>query len=207
MKKATSFIGEHSVELAIVPILKSILQNEYEFVTPIFPWMTREGGIVSRYLHKTEKFKVIGMYPRRPKITISDNENIYLKINEQIILGAQSGLGLGIPIIAGCPLVKNFWELGKSPNCLWIKLDFELIKNLEFQIKFDKAPSLDDVLSKKVFKQENEMLDYFNENTKELEINEALEAFRKIKMDSLNLNFYSSFAFMGGYKPIYFLLK
>ena len=207
MKKATSFIGEHSVELAIVPILKNILQQEYEFVTPIFPWMTREGGSVSKYLHQNEKFKVIGLYPRRPKITISDKENIYLKINEQIILGAQSGLSLGIPIIAGYPLVKNFWGLGKNPHCLWIRLDFESNKNLEFQIKFDKTLSLDVELSKKVFQQENEILNYFNENAKLLEINETLEAFRKIKMDSINLNFYSSFAYMGGYKPIYFLLK
>ncbi len=207
MKKPTSFIGEHSVELAIVPILKDILEKEYEYVTPIFPWMTREGGSVSKYLHQTDKFKVIGMYPRRPKITISDKENVYLKINEQIILGAQSGLALGIPIIAGFPLVKNFWELGKNPNCLWLKLDFKTNKNFEFQIDFNKALGLNNELSKKIFKKEDEILKYFNKNAKVLEINETLEAFRKIKMDSINLNFYSSFAYMGGYKPIYFLLK
>ncbi len=207
MKKATSFIGEHTVELAIVPILKNILKLEYEFVTPIFPWMTREGGSISKYLHQNEEFKIFGLYPRRPKIAISDKENVYLKINEQIILGAQSGLALGIPIIAGLPLVKNFWELGNNPQCLWIKLDFEANENLEFQIEFDKTISLDVELSKKVFQKENEILKFTNDNAKSVEINEALEAFRKIKMDSINLDGYSSFAFMGGYKPIYFLLK
>lgn len=207
MKKATSFIGEHTVELTIVPILKKILQKKYEFVTPIFPWMTREGSNISKYLHKNEKFKIFGLYPRRPKFTISDKENIYLKISEQIILGAQSGLALGIPIIAGLPLVKNFWELGNNPQCLWMKLVFEANENLDFKMKFDGTLSLDIELSKKVFQKENEILNYINENTKSFEINEALEAFRKIKMDSINMGFYSSFAFMGGYKPIYFLLK
>jgi hypothetical protein len=59
MKKATSFIGEHTAELSIVPVLKTILHNEFEFVTPIFPWMTREGGIISKHLHKNEKFKIL----------------------------------------------------------------------------------------------------------------------------------------------------
>ncbi len=58
MKKATSFIGEHTVELTIVPILKKILKQEYEFVTPIYPWMTREGGSISKYLHRNEKCKI-----------------------------------------------------------------------------------------------------------------------------------------------------
>ncbi len=44
-------------------------------------------------------------------------------------------------------------------------------------------------------------------NAKFFEINDVLEAFRKIKMDSRNLEYYSSFAYMRGYKPIYFLLK
>jgi hypothetical protein len=207
MKKPTSFIGEHTVELTIVPILKDILNKDFDYVTPIFPWMTREGGSISKYLHENEEFKIIGLYPRRPKITISDDENIYLKINEQIILGSQCGLELGIPIIAGYPIVKNFWELGKNPNCLWIKLDFELNENIEFQIKLDKTSDLDTKLSKKVFQKDNEILDYISMHAKMFEINDALEAFRRIKMESINLDFYSSFAFMGGYKPIYFLLK
>ena len=207
MKKATSFIGEHTVEFTIVPILKEILKQEYEFVTPIFPWMTREGASISRYLHQYEKFKVIGLYPRRPKITKHDKESIYLKINNQIIQGAKSGVTLGIPIIAGYPIVKNFWELGQTPRCLWIKLDFESNENFEFQIKLDKTINLNDELSRKVFHGDYEILRYFNHNAKFFNINEMLEAFRKIKMDSRNVGYYSSFAHMGGYKPVYFLVR
>lgn len=207
MKKATSFIGEHTIELTIVPKLKEILKLKYEFVIPIFPWMTREGGNISKYLHQNETFYIFGLYPRRPKIKISDKENIYLKINEQIIIGAQSGLAAGIPIIAGLPLVKNFWELDNNPQCLWINLDFEEEENLEFKIKPDEALNLDTELSKKIFQKENTILNYIEDHAKSFEINEAMNAFRKIKMDSMNMGGHSSFAFMGGYKPIYFLLK
>lgn len=206
MKKATSFVGEYSVGLAIAPLLKEILHKEYEFVTPIFPWMSREGAIISKYLHQKDKFFIIGFYPRRPKILLSDN-NMYLKINEQVILGARLGQSLGIPIIAGYPIVRDFWELGKSPRCLWAKLDFNSVKNMEFVIEYEKAKSNDVELSEKIFHDENEMLKYFSTIVEPFDIDNALEAFKRIKMVSINSQLCSSFVYMGGYKPIYFLLK
>lgn len=207
MKNATSFISEHTAEFALVPKLRRILQEEFEFVIPIFPWMTREGGSVSKALHQIDKFNIIGLYPRRPKIKLSEKEIIYLKVNEQIILGARSGLKLGIPIIAGCPLASDLWELGKNPQCLWIRLNFKSNRNMEFQIKHGKSSQLEKELSKMVFHKENEILKYIDGNANMFDLNAALETFRKIKMDSLKLEYYSSFAFWGGYKPIYFLLK
>ena len=207
MKKATSFISEHTAEFALIPILKRILQKEFEFVIPIYPWMTREGGNISKSLHQNDKFKILGLYPRRPKIALLDKENIYLKINEQVIYSARSGLILGIPIIAGCPLARDFWELGKTPNCLWIRLNFKSNENIEFQIKQGKSLYLGRDLSEMVFQKENEILKYINKNASLFDVDAAIEAFRKIKMDSINLKYYSSFAFWGGYKPIYFLLK
>ena len=195
MKKATSFISEHTAEFVLVPILKNILQKEFNFVTPIFPWMTREGGNLSKSLHQNDKFKILGLYPRRPKIALLDKENIHLKINEQIILGARIGLTLGIPIIAGCPLAKDFWELSKTPNCLWIRLSFKSNKNKDFQIKKGKPLHMDKNLSKMVFQKENEILKYVIENANLFDVVGAMEAFRKINMDSMNLNNYQSFAF------------
>lgn len=207
MNKATSFISEHTAEFVLIPILKKILQKEFEFVTPIFPWMTREGSNISKSLHQNDKFKILGLYPRRPKIALLDKENIHIKINDQIILGARSGFTLGIPIIAGCPLAKDFWELGNIPNCLWIRLNFKSNKNKEFQIKQGKSLYLDRDLSKVVFHEENEILEYVIENANLFDVDGAMEAFRKIKMDSLNFEYYSRFYLWGGYKPIYFFLK
>jgi len=207
LKNVTSFISEHTVGLSIAPILKKILNKEYNHVAPMFPWMSREGGSVSKYLHEADKFKIVGLYPRRPKILISDEENLYLKINEQIILGAQCGSDLGIPIIGGFPVVRNFWELSQTPNCLWIKLNFELNENKLFQINHKNATCTNEELTKRVLGSNQAVLDFINSGDKFFDIDEAIEAFKKIKMVSSNLEYYSSFAYMGGYKPIYFLIR
>ncbi len=206
MKMPTSFIGEHTVGLAICPILKEILHKKYELVTPIFPWMSREGGSVSKHLHEKDKFKIIGLYPRRPKISLGDTENIYLKINEQILLGAQTALGIGVPIIAGIPLVRDFWNLGAFPKCLWIKLDFKHFEDKEFRIGLTTTESASDELTRKLLT-EYQILEYLSATSKTFDIANALDAFREIKMKSMNLKSYSSLAYMGGYKPIYFLIK
>lgn len=207
MTKVTSFIGEHTVELTIVPILKKILQKEFEFVVPIFPWMTREGGNISKLVHKNDKFKIIGLYPRRPKLSIQENSNIFIKISPQIILGARSGLTQGIPIIGGLPLVRNFWELSKDPRCLWLTLDFENDEQLEYEIELENFSKQEKTLLNKILSVDKNIYQLIKEKAKNYNIIEALEAFKKIKMESMHLDFYSSFAYMGGYKPIYFLLK
>ncbi|GAB2785293.1 hypothetical protein GCM10027275_32190 [Rhabdobacter roseus] len=207
MSKATSFIGEHTVELTIVPILKRILDKEFSFVVPLFPWMTREGGIVSKMIHEHDQFKIIGLYPRRPKLSISKTDTIILKISNQVIFGANSGKSLGIPIIAGLPLVRSFWELSDKPECLWLKLDFKDGEQVEYEIPFNKTYQPEKSLLTKTIESESEIIHLIQETAKTFNIVEAIEAFGKIKMDSMNLDFYSSFAYMGGYKPIYFLLK
>jgi len=207
MTKATSFIGEHTIELTIVPMLKSILEKKFEFVVPIFPWMTREGGSISKFVHKDDEFKIVGLYPRRPKLSTKETDTVFIKISGQIILGARSGQDQGIPIIGGLPLVRNFWELSKNPGCLWLNLDFKNDEQLEYEIKLNKSFKPEYPLSEKVLKTDYEIHQLISKKAKSFNINEAIEAFRQIKMESMNLDFYSSFAYMGGYKPIYFLLK
>jgi len=141
-----SFISEHTAEYTLVPNLKNILQKRFSIVTPLFPWATREGGTIARHLHKGERFKVVGLYPRRPKLLSANSSIITVKLNRQILLGAQCGMELGIPIIAGCPLAKNFWELGNSPHCLWIKLDQGSKKDCDdIELKIEDIRSLDSV--------------------------------------------------------------
>ncbi|MCE2895838.1 MAG: hypothetical protein LW721_15505 [Flammeovirgaceae bacterium] len=207
MSKATSFIGEHTVGLTIVPILKSILEKEFTFVVPIFPWMTREGGSISKLIHKHDEFKIIGLYPRRPKLSTLKPDSVILKISSQIIFGAKGGKSLGIPIIGGLPLVRNLWELSNKPECLWLKLDLNEDEQIEYEITFNKNYHLEKSLSIRTLKSEAEIIQLIRETAKTFNIVEAIEAFRKIKTGSMNLDFYSSFAYMGGYKPVYFLLK
>jgi hypothetical protein len=204
MSNSKSFIGEHSIGLSIVPIVKAFLHEKYEFVIPIFPWMTREGTTMSMNLHRNDQFKAFGIYARRPKLNYG-NDDIELKINGQVFAGACGGLNLGIPIIAGCPLVKNFWELSENPKFIWIRLDMCKNEDIIFQIKHgvNYSSTLSDIL----FFEKHEILDYISENSKFLSIKNALMAFKEINRISMNMDFYPRFGFGGVYKPIYFLLK
>lgn len=204
MSMTTSFLGEYSVGLSIVPAMKELLHLEYDFVTPIFPWMTREGSKISNQVHQKDRFLIFGIYPRRPKLT-TDSDEIEIKINEQIISGAKGGDKLGIPIIAGCPLVKNFWELSNKPDFLWINIDNNEAQDFIFRVK--GLETLPPVLQKMVFKESQEILDYIKTKAKLFSIGEALYAFREIKMTSIHTDYYPRLGFGGIYKPIYFLLK
>lgn len=207
-KKATSFIGEHTAEFALVPTLKLILQKRYKYVTPIYPWMTREGSNISALIHKDDKFKTVGLYPRRPKIHPQTKNTIFVKLNSEIICGAKFGKENGLPIIAGCPLSQNLWELGQTPECMWIKLDFEQPVTKELEIDLAKNCSVNRELYKMVFWNETKIHDYIDKIAKTFDLCTAIEAFRNIKMESSRsmIGAYG-LALMGGYKPVYFLLK
>jgi hypothetical protein len=207
-KKVTSFIGEHTAEFALVPEFKLILHQKYKYVTPIFPWMSREGSNISVYIHKDDKFKIVGLYPRRPKINPQLKNTIFVKINSKIIYGAKYGKEIGLPIIAGCPLAQNLMQLGQTPKCLWINLDIKQAVTKELRINFCKNRNICNELDKIVFKTEEKIHKYISETVKTFDIGRALEAFRNIKSVSTEgmIGAYG-LSYMGGYKPVYFLLK
>ena len=182
MTKATSYICEHTAEYALVPALKNILYKKFESVTPIFPWITREGGNTAFRLHGHEKFKILGLYPRRPKFNPANHANIIIKVNEQILLGAKSGLDYGIPIIAGCPIASNFWELGKDPNCLWINLESESMENFEIELELDSSSYSIIKFPEYVFQSQEDILAYIDNIAETTVLNRALEAIKTIKM-------------------------
>lgn len=207
MDIAKSFICEHTAEYILIPNLKNILHKRFSIVTPIFPWALREGSNISRHLHKHDRFQIVGLYPRRPKLISASISKITVKINGQILLGAQYGMKLGIPIIAGCPLVKNFWELGNNPNCVWIKLDQGSADGFELEIEHTQPSYFMNQMSKFVFSNEEDLLIYLSEKSESMDFDTAMLSFRDIKRTSSGWGLYNYFALMGVYKPVYFLLK
>jgi hypothetical protein len=207
MSQATSFICEHTTEYILVPIMKEILHKRFDIVTPIYPWVSREGSNISKELHQNDKLRVVGLYPRRPKLISAGSSQIIIKINEQILLGAQTGIKLGIPVIAGCPLAKNFWELGDKPNCVWIKLDQGYTEN--FNLLFGSPPysTYKNETSRIIFANDQDLLNYLIKKSKSMDINSVISSFREIIRESAGAGYYSYFKFMGLYKPVYFLLK
>ena len=207
MTKATSYICEHTAEFVLIPTLKDILYRRFESVTPIFPWITREGGKISFKLHGHEIFRILGLYPRRPKLNSTKHENIIIKVNEQVLFGAQSRLEFGIPIIAGCPIASDFWELGKDPNCLWIKLESESMESFEIELEWKNSSYMITRFPECAFQTDEDILTYIDNTAETTDLRTALDAIKTIKMQSKGIELYYPMAFMGGYKPVYFLLK
>lgn len=207
MSQAISFICEHTAEYILVPELKRILRNKFDTVVPIYPWASREGSNIAKELHENDKFKMVGLYPRRPKLVFVGRFKTIVKINAQILRGAQAGLQLGIPIIAGCPVAKNFWELGKNPNCVWIELNQDSIKDWEFPLEPFQPFEYANQISEFTFSNERDLLTYLIENSRLIDFSYAISSFREIKRVSVGAEYYHFFSFMGSYKPVYFLLK
>ncbi len=58
------------MEFSLVLAAKKILDEHYEYVVPIYPWMGRELSKMSRELHSIDGFKVLSVFPRRPKNSV-----------------------------------------------------------------------------------------------------------------------------------------
>lgn len=119
---ATSYISEHSAEYYLVPVLKEILQEQYSHVAPVFPWISRELGKISRLLHKNDQFHVLVMFPRRPKLHDQKSSEIYVTINWELKAYNKVGENCGVPVIAGCPRALDIWDLSNCQNYAWLDL-------------------------------------------------------------------------------------
>ncbi len=126
---ATSFISERSAELSLVPYLKMELEKHFDYVAPVFPWLNRETSKISKQVHINDRFKVLVLFPRRPKLDHNDNRKIFTTINADLSIFKEFASKFNVPVIAGCPLATNFWELSKCTKHVWIEINNETISN------------------------------------------------------------------------------
>jgi hypothetical protein len=201
-EKYSSFICEHTAEYILIPQLTNILKRRFELVVPIFPWLTREGSTLSKTIHRQDQFKIVGFYPRRPKINLADNK-ILVKINHEFLEGAEEASRINIPMLAGCPLAKNFWELNEHTKCFWIKLTDK--KKPFYEIEYnDRVPAEFKFLEKtEVLDSDEDILNFVITDSKDHNFESLIQAIQIIRAHG------SIVYFMGlaSYKPIYFLLK
>lgn len=198
----SSFISEHTAEYILIPKLTQILKQKFELVVPIFPWMTREGNNLSKSIHGQDSFKIVGFYPRRPKINLAENK-ILVKINSEFLEGAKEASRMKIPMLAGCPLVKSFWELSEETQCIWIKLNGET-KSL-YQIEYNREKSTEFMISDSigVLEKDEDILNFVTTYCDTYDFESLIQAIQTIREHSSTVYFMG----FGSYKPIYFLLS
>jgi len=205
MVEPTSFISEHTAEFLLLPELIKVLGEKYANVAPIYPWLRREGGKLSMHIHEKDKFRVIGMFPRRPKMKRVDDEKLIFTFNSNVKAYAENGLKHGVPFIAGCPLVKNFWPSKEEGKVIWVEVTNNTPSRYEVNVDNDSF-SVEDgapILSN------SEIIEKVNNTSKLFQISDFIDVVRSLKSASIPYGggFFSQLGLVGGYKPVYFLVK
>jgi hypothetical protein len=169
--------------------MKKLLEDDFECVVPIFPWLSREFGKKSKVIHGNDRFRILVMFPRRPKL--SDCGEMYVTINYELTKVRQLGDRYDVPVIAGFPVASNFWELACCQDIAWIDI-------LRVSL-YDHLIPISSLGASEVL-QESEIVDLAKscpEHTLK-----SFETFIRAVRNELPRSFYGS-----RYKPIYFLLK
>ncbi|MAO65424.1 MAG: hypothetical protein CL666_10530 [Balneola sp.] len=191
---ATSFINEHTAEYYLTSDLKSKLGNHFKTVVPVYPWLTRETSNISKAVHLDDRFKLLAVFPRRPKLKNDKSDDIYITINPELLEFQEYAISHNLPVIAGCPLAKNFWDLSNEIDVLWLTLKGDLLSNYLNPISAILAEG-DLVLGKLEIIKMIENSNVFDMKSFENFIREARSSLPA-----------SSF-FGPRYKPIYFIFK
>jgi hypothetical protein len=189
---AASYISEHSAEYYLVPALKKILQEQYSYVAPVFPWITRELSPISRLLHKDDQFHVLVMFPRRPKLSDPNSDEIYVTINSELEMFNKAGEGKGVPVIAGCPRAANIWELSNCQAYAWLDLAHD-----NYREHLNSISELED--NGYLLKKEDILA--LVRNSAIFNLKSFEDFFREVK-EAQPYRMYGS-----QYKPVYFLIK
>jgi hypothetical protein len=204
MSNYHSFVSEHTLEYILIPRLSRILKQQFKSVVPIFPWMTREGNLLSKSLHRSDEFKIIGLFPRRPKFESGVEGKIYIKINIELIESLKIASGFNLPLIAGCPLIENLWELGDNTSCVWIKIKKNEKETYQIEIAKDANGGYPKMKSNDFFETDDQLLNYVVKNCHTFNFDHMIEI---IRMINGRRNEYPSFYLGASYKPVYFLFK
>jgi len=120
---ATSFMSEHTVELAVSRRFEQVLRCEYRDVASVYFWLSREGGNLANAIHGADEFRAVALFPRRPKLRRPDDHEILLTVNDSLIAAANCLVQFDIPAVAACPLARSFWEMDDGLACLFVAVD------------------------------------------------------------------------------------
>lgn len=195
-------MSEHTAEYVLIPKLIEILKQKFEVVIPIFPWATREGNNFSKSIHRQDKFRIVGLYPKRPKLNLKDHK-IILKINKEFLDGAKEASNLSIPMITGCPMARNLWELDEKTKCIWIRLSEKTRDFYNIDYSDELSPEYKILQSDEVLVNNDDLLNFIIDSSEKQDFDFLIQAIYAIKSHGYTVSFMG----IGSYRPIYFLLK
>ena len=115
----TSFMSEHTAEYVLVNDLVHRLSPAFPDLLPMFFWATREGNRTAIESMRNLNFRLLTCFARRPKVAQFVNEHILMKVNPELKQYYQACRPLGIPVVAGLPMIRSLSSLRLTSVCNW----------------------------------------------------------------------------------------
>ena len=128
-------MSEHTAEYVLVNDLVHRLSPAFPDLLPMFFWATREGNRTAIESMQHLNFRLLTCFARRPKVARVLNEHILMKINPELKQYFQACTPLGIPVLAGLPMIRSLSSLRLTSACNWFSVaDFDCVDRDEFYV-------------------------------------------------------------------------
>ncbi len=129
-----SFMSEHTAEYALVTDIIDRLSSTFTEIVPMYLWLSREGNRMGRKAFENREIKLVAIFPRRPKVAIPDEDHILVTFNSSIQRFAYLARSLGIPVLAGVPLIVDLSSYRIDSKCRWFALEGSKSRDSRFEI-------------------------------------------------------------------------
>ena len=204
--KHGSFISEHTAEYILVPDLLRRLTPHYQHIIPMFFWSTREGNTIAARTMSDVTVRLLTAFPRRPKITVTHPDRITMKVNQRLLAYSRAGAEMGVPVIAGIPLVSSFRDLRPDSPCAWY--DLQPLSSEEGDCHIEMAADGSVVAETPIRPTPSEPLTDASilallADSSSYPWEHAIETLRSLRHSEPE---FSGFPFFGGYRPFHFVL-
>jgi len=198
-------MSEHTAEYALVPDLIARLGDRFPTITPVYFWATREGGRVGRESVGDRAIRLVAAFARRPKVLHPGDERILVKINDVLFAAAHAGAEVGIPVLAGVPLVSDLLDFSIGVQCSWFHISATSYQTADEEFLLALAerpqrPTLPQDVAGPLTAME--LAELAESCCRELDWMQAREGMRHIK----SAGGFQHSIFGGGYRPFFLLV-
>jgi hypothetical protein len=203
----SSFMSEHTAEYVLVNDLVRRLSPTYPNLIPIFFWATREGNRTAIESMQDLNLRLVTCFARRPKVERAQAHHLFMKINPELMQYRQVCAPLGIPVLAGLPMVKSLPCLRPNSACNWFNLsEFDCLDQQECYVAIlrDGTAARCESNDKLVRPLTTPEIENLVSKSPLITWSQAVEHLRYIRR-TVSVNT-PHFPFLGGYKPFLFLV-
>lgn len=118
----SSFLSEHTAEFYLAPHAAEVFSSYATPAIPIYFWSTREGNRLAEKSFAGKRLRVVNIFARRPKIGELHEQIIAAKLNRELFVYANEADALGIPTLAGIPLISSLEQLKRDCPSRWFRI-------------------------------------------------------------------------------------